>query len=59
MHLILDCGGVLVYPRLGDWKLPFGAEKLLGERANDLHTSKFTLAQRACADWLDEAMLTE
>lgn len=56
-HLILDCGGVLVYPRLGEWCMPFGAAKILGERARDLHTSKYLLAHRACAHWLDESQL--
>ena len=54
-HLILDCGGVLVYPRLGDWKLPFGAAAILGERARDLHTARYLLAQRQSESWLDEA----
>ena len=54
--LILDCGGVLVYPRLGEWTLPFGMAKILGpERARDLHTSKYLLAHRQCAQWLDES----
>lgn len=56
-HLILDCGGVLVFPRMGDWCMPFGAAKILGERARDLHTSKFLLAHRECLRWLDESQL--
>lgn len=56
-HLIFDCGGVLVYPRLGDWKLPFGAQAVLGERFRDLQTDKYRQASQACADWLDEARL--
>lgn len=54
-HLILDCGGVLVYPRLGDWTLPFSMARVLGARAGDLYTSKCLLAHRQCAAWLDEA----
>ena len=54
-HLILDCGGVLVYPRLGDWCLPFGITGILGERARDIHTAKYLLAHRQSARWLDEA----
>ncbi len=54
-HLILDCGGVLVYPRLGDWCLPFGIAGILGERARDIHTPRFLLAHRQSAIWLDEA----
>ena len=56
-HLIFDCGGVLVYPRLGDWSLPFGAAEILGERARDIHTSKYLLAHREAAGWLDETRL--
>ena len=56
-HLIFDCGGVLVYPRLGDWNLPFGAAEILGERARDIHTAKYLLAHRQAAGWLDEARL--
>ena len=48
-HLILDCGGVLVYPRLGDWQLPFGIVEVLGRRAQDIHSSRYLLAQRQAA----------
>ena len=54
-HLILDCGGVLVYPRLGEWTLPFSAARILGEHSGDLFTAKYLLAHRQCAMWLDEA----
>lgn len=58
--LILDCGGVLVWPRLGDWNLPYGAAAILGERrAKDLHTGRYLLAHRQCAAWLDEAQLVK
>ena len=56
-HLILDCGGVLVYPRLGDWQLPFGIVEVLGRRAQDIHSSRYLLAQRQAAHWLDESRL--
>lgn len=56
-HLIFDCGGVLVFPRLGDWFTPMGAAEILGERARDLCTAKYLQAHRACADWLDETRL--
>ena len=58
-HLILDCGGVLVYPRMGDWKLPFGIAQILGDRARDLYTAKYLLAQRQSDEWLDEARLVK
>ena len=55
--LIFDCGGVLVYPRLGEWTLPFGIFDILGPRAKDIYTSKFLLAHRQSAAWLDESRL--
>lgn len=57
--LILDCGGVFVYPRPGNWYTPVGAAELLGPRAKDMHTSKYQLAHRASAHWLDESRLVK
>ena len=56
-HLIFDCGGVLVYPRMGDWCLPLKTAEILGERAKDIHTSKYLLAHRESVGWLDEGRL--
>lgn len=56
--LIFDCGGVIVYPRLGEWNLPFGIFDILGTRARDIYTARYVLAQRqAAAQWLDESRL--
>ena len=57
--LILDCGGVLAYPRLGDWNAPFGAARILGDRLQSLHTSRGLLAHRESARWLDESRLVK
>lgn len=57
--LIFDCGGVLVYPRLGEWNLPFGAAEILGYQARDLYSSKYLLAYRQAEKWLDESRLVE
>ena len=54
-NLLLDAGGVMVYPRLGDWNIPFGAAALLGEKARDLATAKYLAAHRRAAHWLDES----
>ena len=54
-YLILDCGGVLVYPRTGDWAVPIGMTAILGERARDIHTARYIRAHSDCAGWLDEA----
>ena len=58
-HLIFDCGGVLVWPRLGEWNIPFGAFQILGTRARDMFTSKYLIAYRQAVHWLDEAQLVE
>ena len=58
-HLIFDCGGVLVYPRLGEWNLPFGAAGILGARARDIYTSKYLMAYQQSVHWLDESRLVE
>ena len=58
-YLIFDCGGVLVYPRLGDWSLPLRIAEILGDRARDIHTSRYLLAHRESASWLDEGRLVK
>ena len=54
-HIVLDVGGVIVYPRLGEWNIPFGAAEILGDRARDIATSKYLLAHRQAVHWLDES----
>lgn len=56
-HLIFDCGGVLVYPRTGDWNLPPLMPRVLGARAADLYTSDYVQAHRLSAHWLDESRM--
>ena len=56
-NLILDCGGVLVWPRLGEWNLPYGMAAILGERAQDIHTARYLMAHRKAAEWLDESRI--
>ena len=56
-HLIFDCGGVMVWPRLGEWNIPFGALEILGPRARDLYTSKYLKAHRTAVHLLDEDQL--
>ena len=56
-HLIFDCGGVMVWPRLGEWNIPFGALEILGPRARDLYTSKYLTAHRTAVHFLDEDQL--
>ena len=56
-HLIFDCGGVMVWPRLGEWNIPFGALEILGPRARDIYTSKYLTAYRTAVHFLDEDQL--
>lgn len=56
-HLIFDCGGVMVWPRLGEWNIPFGALEILGPRARDIYTSKYLKAHRTAVYLLDEDQL--
>ena len=55
--LIFDCGGVLAFPRMGDWNLPLGAKAILGDRAREIHTAKYLSAHRQSMEWLDESRL--
>lgn len=56
-HLIFDCGGVMVWPCLGEWNIPFGALEILGPRARDIYTSKYLTAHRTAVHFLDEDQL--
>lgn len=56
-HLIFDCGGVMVWPRLGEWNIPFGTLEILGPRARDIYTSKYLTAHRTAVHLLDEDQL--
>ena len=56
--LIFDAGGVLVYPRLGEWHIPYRAAEILGPaRAADIGTDRFRAAQARCMPWLAEDRL--
>lgn len=57
-HLILDIGGVLVYPRLGEWHIPYRAAEILGPaRAATLGTPAFRAAHAESFHWLDESRI--
>ena len=57
-HLIFDAGGVLVYPRMGEWHIPYRSAEILGEdRAASMRTERFREAHAACMHWLDEDRL--
>lgn len=54
-NILLDAGGVMVYPTMGDWSIPFAAREILGERARDLGTAKYRSAHSRAKGWLDES----
>ena len=56
-HLIFDCGGVIAWPRLGEWNIPFGIFEILGPRARDIYTSRYLTAYQNAVHWLDEDQL--
>ena len=56
-NLIFDIGGVIVYPRLGQWNIPYGAERILGARAGDIGTERYGRAYQKAAVFLDESQL--
>lgn len=54
-NIIFDIGGVLVYPRLGEWHIPRRIAEILGPvRAADLDTPRFREAHAWAMLWLDE-----
>jgi len=58
-HLIFDAGGVLVYPRLGEWNIPYGIHEIIGSRAEDIRTEAYRRAYEKAAVWLDESRLVK
>lgn len=58
-HLIFDIGGVLVYPRLGEWNLPYRAAEILGTRARDIYTAAYIIAYNEAVTWLDESRIVK
>jgi len=53
-HLIFDIGGVIVWPRLGSWNIPFGIREILGSRADDIASPAYERAYASAVKWLDE-----
>ena len=58
--LIFDAGGVLVYPRLGEWHIPYRAAEILGPvRAAEMKTQRFREAHAGSMHWLAEDQLVD
>ena len=53
--LILDCGGVMVQPREGDWMLPPGYQQYLGADFIERHGEAFRAAKAQAFDFLPDA----
>lgn len=56
-YLIFDIGGVIVYPVLGQWNIPCGAKKILGDRSKDIGSDKYNCAYQEAVAYLDESQL--
>ena len=54
-YLIFDIGGVIVYPRLGQWNIPYGAERILGDRFKDIGSERYEKAYQKAVGYLDES----
>ena len=55
--LILDCGGVVCYPRRGSWVLPNNLEEILLSPVPTFDEAEVRRAQEACADLIYEGRL--
>lgn len=55
--LILDCGGVLCYPRRGSWVLPNDLESILASPVPAFDPNEVRRAQAACAELIYEGRL--
>lgn len=53
-HLIFDIGGVIVWPRLGAWNIPYGIREIIGSRAEDIASPAYERAYASAVKWLDE-----
>lgn len=56
-YLIFDLGGVIVYPRLGQWNIPYRASEILGSRAETMHSNLYKSAYEKAVVYLDESQL--
>ncbi len=55
--LILDCGGVIMYPASGHWLLPADAREILGGELPDFDRHKIAAALKKCLPIIDEGQL--
>ena len=55
--LILDCGGVVCYPRRGSWVLPNNLEEILQSPVPAFDPDEVRRAQEACAELIYEGRL--
>ena len=55
--LILDAGGVLVYPLHGEWNIPARYRELLGDEARDIRSQQWRAASSAEASILREDVI--
>lgn len=58
-HLIFDIGGVIVWPRLGAWNIPYRIREIIGSRADDLDSPAYAQAYASAVKWLDEGQFVQ
>lgn len=58
-YLIFDIGGVIVYPRLGEWNIPYRASEILGSRAKDIGSARYKEAYKKAVVYLDESQFVK
>lgn len=55
--IILDCGGVMCYPRRGNWLIPTNLEEILSSPIPSFDEKAFFKAHEKCGHFLDEGQL--
>lgn len=55
--VILDLGGVLMYPRRGHWLIPRDIEEILASPLPQFDATAVAQAHAACAHWIDEGQI--
>lgn len=56
-NIIFDLGGVIVYPKLGQWNIPYRASEILGHRAETMNSEDYKSAYKKAVVYLDESQL--
>ena len=55
--IILDLGGVILYPPRGEWHIPANFREILGERADEFYTDRFRAADKKLGHLIERATM--